>query len=843
MVQIKKLDKYYNKGKKNESHVLKKVDLQLDNKGMVCILGESGSGKTTLLNALGGLDTFGSGSIAIDDTVIEKYESKKIEDLRNRKFGYIFQNYYLLQDYTVAYNIMLALNVFDLTEEEREERVDYVLEALHMKKYKKKLVSQLSGGQQQRVAIARALVRSPEIILADEPTGNLDEENTLRIMSILKSISKDCLVIVVTHEKSIARFFADRIIEIQDGIIKKDYDNQSRDVYQRTDDSNIYLKDLDVEDAYMEEMTVSVFRDRELKEKDMASGGKDTVSEGKEDIENPQIQLNLIWKDHKLYIQTPQDIALVLAGEESGCFVLDEHKPNLEQKQVEEISYELPVVGAKKSAVLPMGEIWKMARENIRLMGKKHRFMVGILLVTAIMLVLALADFMMQRSVDKMSVVKEDAHFITVELKPTRSIDKKKMRKKVDEYYSEYLENGKYEDYSSNTVSTLNLTYEGFHQIRKLSTKIKNFSVVPIKNLKEEDLVAGRMPRNRKEFVMDRWLVRRLQKEAGIIGLVYQTDGSLLEVEMGTISDKKNIKLVGICDTNQPSVYAYDTVGLGMTYMGYSVMTDEELKEMYPDEYKDIELGEKDIILKDSLYDAYCHQQKYGYTFRETGVEEIQEVLDCQDIEVVGHCPDDSGVDYVISQENCEKIQKKQIQSSMKFKVYTSNVDEAIAYFKKSGEKYNDYFKVDAVSLYQQQLDEYKNQKKVGISAGYLVTLAVSILSLIMVYFTIKSNALARSEELTVYRLIGISPRSIMKAYMLEMIMITSYTCVPVILAATGIIKFVTSIPSLQIHLLFPWWLAFLLILVLYLLNAAISVLPLHQILRKPPAQLAVKNS
>ena len=244
MIQIKKLDKYYHKGKSNENHVLKEINLELDNKGLVCILGESGSGKTTLLNTIGGLDTFGSGSIAIDDTVLNKYDPKKIENLRNQKFGYIFQNYYLLQDYTVAYNIKLALNVFDLSEEEKEERVDYVLEALHMKKFKKKLVSQLSGGQQQRVSIARALVRAPEIILAEEPPGNLDEENTIRIMSILKSISKECLVILVSHEKAIAKFFADRIIEIQDGVIKKDYANKASEAYQRMDDSNIYLKDM-----------------------------------------------------------------------------------------------------------------------------------------------------------------------------------------------------------------------------------------------------------------------------------------------------------------------------------------------------------------------------------------------------------------------------------------------------------------------------------------------------------------------------------------------------------------------------------------------------------------------
>lgn len=245
MIRISHLNKYFNRGSKNELHVVNEVNLEFANTGLVCILGESGSGKTTLLNVLGGLDTFAGGEIQIDDTVLKKYQPSLIEPLRNEKFGYIFQNYFLLQDYSVEYNVKLALNLYDLTEEEKDARVDYVLKQLKISRYKKKLVSKLSGGQQQRVSIARALVKSPRIILADEPTGNLDEENTIRTMSILKNISKECLVILVSHERRIVEFFADRIIEIRDGRIIQDRDNAIRENYQRGDDANIYLRELE----------------------------------------------------------------------------------------------------------------------------------------------------------------------------------------------------------------------------------------------------------------------------------------------------------------------------------------------------------------------------------------------------------------------------------------------------------------------------------------------------------------------------------------------------------------------------------------------------------------------
>ena len=120
MIKVNQLEKYFNKGKKNELHALKGVSVTFEDKGLVCILGESGSGKTTLLNAIGGLDTFQGGSMEIEGITLNKYDSKAVEKIRNDKYGYIFQNYYLLQDYTVAYNVKLALNTFDISEEEKD---------------------------------------------------------------------------------------------------------------------------------------------------------------------------------------------------------------------------------------------------------------------------------------------------------------------------------------------------------------------------------------------------------------------------------------------------------------------------------------------------------------------------------------------------------------------------------------------------------------------------------------------------------------------------------------------------------------------------------------------------
>lgn len=220
MIKVTNLNKYYNRRKSNELHVINNTSLELPETGLVCILGESGSGKTTLMNTISGLDNFSDGIIEVDGKKITKFGSKIQEQVRNEKFGYIFQNYYLLMDRTVEYNLQLGLSLYNLSDQEKEGRIDYVLKAVDMWRYKKRQVAHLSGGQQQRVAIARALVAKPAIVLADEPTGNLDSKTSADVMGLIKRTSYEFhqTVAMITHNNEIARL-ADRIVRIEDGRI------------------------------------------------------------------------------------------------------------------------------------------------------------------------------------------------------------------------------------------------------------------------------------------------------------------------------------------------------------------------------------------------------------------------------------------------------------------------------------------------------------------------------------------------------------------------------------------------------------------------------------------------
>ncbi len=202
---------------------LKGVNLSFADTGMVFILGKSGSGKSTLLHILGGLDRMDEGEIVLDGKSSEKYTEKDWDEYRNRNIGFIFQEYNLLAEFSVKDNISIALQLQG--EKVTDEKIAEVLKRVELDGIEKRRPTQLSGGQRQRVAIARALIKNSKIIFADEPTGALDEATGNSILQLLKELSKDKLVIVVSHDREFAEKYGDRIIEIADGQIVRDTDN------------------------------------------------------------------------------------------------------------------------------------------------------------------------------------------------------------------------------------------------------------------------------------------------------------------------------------------------------------------------------------------------------------------------------------------------------------------------------------------------------------------------------------------------------------------------------------------------------------------------------------------
>lgn len=218
MIELMNIRKTYY-GKDIETNVLKGVNLTVASGEFVCIYGSSGSGKSTLLNIIGLIDQASEGEYLLDGVDINQLKDKQKAAIRNQRIGFVFQAYHLIQEMNVLENIVVPLGYAGISKKERIKRAQELLNEFHMEHLKSKHASQLSGGEQQRISIMRALSNNPRILLADEPTGNLDSENSKKVMEILNHLNKKGMtIIMVTHDLSLAEY-GSRIIHIEDGKI------------------------------------------------------------------------------------------------------------------------------------------------------------------------------------------------------------------------------------------------------------------------------------------------------------------------------------------------------------------------------------------------------------------------------------------------------------------------------------------------------------------------------------------------------------------------------------------------------------------------------------------------
>lgn len=232
MLELKGIKKDYLAGE-NTVHALKGIDLRFRRNEFVSILGPSGCGKTTMLNIIGGLDQYTEGDLIINGRSTKDFKDRDWDTYRNHSIGFVFQSYNLIPHQTVLQNVELALTLSGVSKAERRKRAKKALEDVGLGNQLSKKPSEMSGGQMQRVAIARALVNNPDIILADEPTGALDTETSIQVMEILKEISKDRLIVMVTHNPELAEQYSSRIIRVLDGKLTDDSRPLTEEEYQR----------------------------------------------------------------------------------------------------------------------------------------------------------------------------------------------------------------------------------------------------------------------------------------------------------------------------------------------------------------------------------------------------------------------------------------------------------------------------------------------------------------------------------------------------------------------------------------------------------------------------------
>lgn len=391
MIKLTNLNKYFNKGKSNEIHVINNATLELPDHGIVTFFGHSGSGKTTLLNAIGGLDSF-KGEIQFNDKVIKNYKMGQIDAWRSKHVGYVFQNYDLLQSESVYENLAIALSIIGINDRnEVKTRIEYALNAVGLYKYRKKKAYALSGGQMQRVAIARALVKKCDLLIADEPTGNLDSANTIEVMNVLKAISKNTLVLLVTHEKNIADFYSDQIIEMADGKILSVRDNDSREMTIQEEHSNaVYLGDMDKLEQDGEALNLTIYR---------------------EPGDESKNHIDVFIKNGTLYIRGDTTIRL---ANDSSLKVIDGKRKTIASNDEEPLTYDNSFYDDTKKGhrgIASFGRMFRNAWSSVFSKKKRTIFLYICMAFMGIVFAIASAAYVNNTQTDSSSFAYSDGYY------------------------------------------------------------------------------------------------------------------------------------------------------------------------------------------------------------------------------------------------------------------------------------------------------------------------------------------------------------------------------------------------------------------------------------------------
>jgi ABC-type lipoprotein export system ATPase subunit/ABC-type antimicrobial peptide transport system permease subunit len=805
MIQVKNINKYFNKNKNNEIHVINDTSLTFPQTGLVCLLGSSGSGKTTLLNVIGGLDKVDNGEIIFDNISIKKYQANKWDVIRNHHFGYIFQNYILLPDLTVYQNLEFVLKMLNVEHAEIESRINYALEAVGMIKYKKRKPNQLSGGQQQRIAIARALVKSPDVVIADEPTGNLDEKNTNQIMNIIKKISKECLVILVTHERRLADFYADQIIEVKDGIVISQNDIQSSGVLHNLDDRNIYLKDLKIEEVESNDISLKYFFDQE----------------------KPKLELNIIYKDNTFYINSPTDnVKIKFVNQTSEIKIIDSHKEIINQEQIDKFEYSLPKLKTvfKNKSVIKFKDTVKISVSHLLGLRKRQKLMFLVLLLSAIMVTIGFINYFESSHVDDSSFLTDSKKLLEV------TIDK-------DLEYSEYKKvikevNNEITLVKPSSFRLSNFEVDLFQQTNR--TIFINTAILPIDVVKKPKLLYGKLPSKLGEIVIDNTIVQQQLTQYEVMGTGIQFPEQFIGLEY--YDDNNKGVIVGIVETNNPNCYmTKDEYQLNAIYQ---IKSKEEIFINYSNtgidnyfDYKDYQANPEDATLKDL---STIKLGLYEVIIPDTMVDSInikngEYVFGNIKFKIVGVYQIRNLKYLIFSDEVVDELLYETLkQNHLKTSIYSNNKKDDLKLLKNLG------FKV--VDQYQK---DYDRQSVMQYNYGmYIVSLIILSSSLLFLYFIMRSSLISRIYEVGVYRALGVKKSNVYKLFFTEVLLITVFTSFLGVLIISLIINKINA--QMQV-VFYPWYVSILSLLFVFICNVIVGLVPVNRLLRLTPSQILSK--
>lgn len=808
MIRIEKLSKSYGR-RRNANQVLRNIDLTLPDTGFVCILGPSGCGKTSLLNAVGGLDAFDHGIISTENVSTDRYGKALFEAERNRSFGYIFQNYYLLSDHSVGYNVYLGLHSLELSHDEKLQRVEEALRAVEMERYFCRNVAELSGGQQQRVAIARALARRPRVIFADEPTGNLDEANTMNICSLLRKISKTSLVVMVTHEERIARFFADRIISLEDGVISADSDSFQRG--SLTDSGTLYTGDY--AETILESSGIRVrFYQQE--------------GSGDVDISILALQDRIVIKlsdGRTVSCGQPKEQPVVVSGQRPHITLEELEQEHLDWQADEEIP-------AKAGKGLRFRDMFRQAWQMTRQKGMRNLGTRMFLIVLTVLTALTAVDLITLLTVDPRDYVTTHSQVLEVSLERGSGAESAALgfQSLGDQFKSYLSECGQEYHYAPVITGNASVSGSTILQTNDLSVTFSDFTYTPLDYLEESSLILGRMPENQTEIVVDRWVLDEVLAQDGVAQNGITGIDYFLNKQVSYSKQSFSPVIVGICDSGEPAVYLMDATFANLGAGGTPVATLSSLQKAYPGVYDDLELEESTcMVLPANAGSRYNNMLYANYT--------VGTMLKFQIVKILDETTFYAG--FIIADDELQSVLYS--MSPQRFYIFCENKEEMTAYLQSIPEKMGNAVTVSVKDSYSETMEEYRQSSQLRADARTIVTATVMVLCAVMLYLLRRAQVLDRIGMLSVYRLLGISRRKTTGIFCMESLLGGFCVITPTVIAVWIVVKVLELFEVLK--LVFPWQAGLLVVAVIALFHLLVTLLPLCRLLRLPPAQLAAK--
>lgn len=801
MIRLTGVNKYYNRKKNNEIHVINETSIELADKGLVTFLGHSGCGKTTLLNAIGGLDKVDSGEILIDGERMTTRSEGKKDELRNACVGYIFQNYNLIEDETVFNNVALVLRMMGIRDKaEIERRVMYILKRVGIDRYRNRPAKMLSGGERQRVGIARAIVKNPKIIIADEPTGNLDSRNTIEIMNIIKAISREKLVILVTHEREIAEFYASRIVEIVDGKIISDRENIHDEELDYRLENKIYLQDLPIQQELNGEgIKVKYYSDRE---------------------DLPEIKV--VVRGGNLYVELPEG----LHQGSDAVELVDGHYQKISKDIYEEYEFDYDKqvdqsFTPKYTSIYTLPSMLANGYKKIFSYSLIKKILLAGFVLASMFSIYAVSNIAGITNITDDKFVQVNKNYLTIEgAKLTPEVFRKYEKMKDIDYALPGNSHVAFlfplDDYYQSSGGAVNL--EGSLADRSM--------------VNEDALIAGKAAKKEREIVIDRMTADSLFSEgtSGMIGVNSYGDLIGRKAELPRLGE---FTITGITEQNSPSIYVKGDLML-------DILMNQPMQEEADDsavndpvsyalaaEDPDIEItgGSAPASVGEALIsEDYRYEAAIG--------SKLDLRVNGKKLTVCGYYNDKRQRNDVFVSEETAKIAYLEKENSLTL----SPSDKAAAYENLSSKnvKVTDNYETDR----QAYIDSITKQ----ILATILVSGIILLISLIEMYLMLRSSFLSRVKEVGVLRAIGLKKKDIYKMFMGEIIALTTLTTLPGMAVMAYILNGISKIPMIGGQYLMNPVVFMVSLLLVFGFNMLAGLLPVANTMRKTPAEILSRN-